>query len=125
MSGRDTLRRVTHYPFAQRKGYEFFVFNFELDGDADVHVVFDPLDTRFEGNAPEGRTAKNWYSKYAAIGLAIRSSVEESMMHGLTGANLNLPNFTERQAVSKAYDMNVVARWKVPTYVLIPFRNVA
>lgn len=111
-------------------GHNFFVFNFELGGPRDLietNVVFYPEGSTFTADAPEGRQAAEWTSKYAVVGMGwfdqpmLAGGINE---HGLSGANLNLPNFTDYQSVSEVDDGNIIAGWDVPTYFLTQFKSV-
>jgi choloylglycine hydrolase len=111
-------------------GHNFFVFNFELGGPRDLiatNVVYYPKGSKFTGSAPEGRKPASWASKYAVVGMGW---FDQPMLgggtneHGLSGANLNLPNYTKYQSTTKADDGNIIAGWDVPTYFLTQFKSV-
>lgn len=108
-------------------GHVFFVFNFEMGGDPETEVVFYPKGTDFTANAPEGRKAANWSSKYAVTGMGwfsqpmLAGGVNE---HGLACANLNLPNYTRYQTAGDKDDGKIIAAWDVPTYFLTQCRSV-
>lgn len=111
-------------------GNNFFVFNFELGGPRDLietRVVYYPVGTDFKGTAPDDRKPANWSSKYAVVGMGwfdqpmLAGGMNE---HGLSGANLNLPNYTKYQEASEADDGKIIAGWDVPTYFLTQFKSV-
>lgn len=102
----STFRIVTE------DGHVFFVFNFELGGTPNTEVGFYPKDTTFTASAPEGRKPASWSSRYAVTGMAW---FDQQMMvggineHGLAGANLNLPNYTQYQEVTEKDDGKVIS----------------
>lgn len=111
-------------------GHNFFVFNFELGGPRDLiatNVVYYPVGFSFTGTAPDNRQPANWSSKYAVVGMGwfdqpmLAGGINE---HGLSGANLNLPNYTTYQEASESDDGNIIAGWDVPTYFLTQFKSV-
>lgn len=108
-------------------GNVFFVFNFELGGSPDTRVVYYPTGSEFIASAPEGREPAAWTSKYAVSGMGwfnqpmLAGGINE---HGLSGANLNLPNYTKYQEATAADDGKIIAAWDVPTYFLTQFKSV-
>lgn len=111
-------------------GHNFFVFNFELGGPRELietRVVYYPVGTDLTGSAPEEREPASWTSKYAVVGMGwfdqpmLAGGMNE---HGLSGANLNLPNYTTYQDATEADDGNIIAGWDVPTYFLTQFKSV-
>jgi len=106
----------------------FFVFNFELGGTPGTNVTYYPKGTKFTANAPEGLKPASWHSKYAVVGMGwfnqpmLAGGMNE---YGLSGANLNLPNYTKYQQVSEKDNGKIIAAWDVPTYFLTQFKTVA